>query len=99
MISPQMNQAASCPTKTTAWQTTGNTAGVAVAWSARDLDQSDALGGGRGDVRHDGLFHDTGNLSPATEFIARVKTRASGRNSKKRMMKTSKIETVREREY
>jgi len=27
MISPQMNQAASCPTKTTAWQTTGNTAG------------------------------------------------------------------------
>ena len=35
MISPQMNQAASCPTKTTAWQTIGNTAGGAQQGNSR----------------------------------------------------------------
>ena len=39
MISPQMNQAASCPTKITAWQTTGNTAGDAgKTWADGDGD-------------------------------------------------------------
>jgi len=39
MISPQMNQDASCPTKITAWQTTGNTAGDArKTWADGDGD-------------------------------------------------------------
>ena len=38
MISPQMNQDASCPTKTTAWQATGNMA-------ADDSDECSWIGG------------------------------------------------------